>query len=48
MIEGISHITFIVHDLEKATKFFGIYSMRRQFIQVATKHIRYIERSFFS
>lgn len=22
MIEGISHITFIVHDLEKATKFF--------------------------
>jgi len=22
MIEGISHITFIVHDLEKATHFF--------------------------
>jgi len=22
MIEGISHITFIVHDLEKATRFF--------------------------
>jgi catechol 2,3-dioxygenase-like lactoylglutathione lyase family enzyme len=22
MIEGISHITFVVHDLEKATRFF--------------------------
>jgi len=22
MIEGISHVTFIVHDLEKATSFF--------------------------